>query len=81
MLGNDWSNTLFRDGLMQSLIHDYADLDAQDFRPTSVYINGKYLGIHNIREKQDADYCNDYHQINEDSLDYIENNTEVKKAI
>jgi parallel beta-helix repeat protein len=78
--GNDWSNTLFRDGLMQSLIHDYADLDAQDFRPTSVYINGKYLGIHNIREKQDADYCNYYHQINEDSLDYIENNTEVKEG-
>ncbi len=78
--GNDWSNTFFRDGLMQGLIKKYANLDGQDFRPCIVFINGKYLGLHNIREKQDADYCKYYYNIDQDSLDYIENNVEVKEG-
>ncbi|MFN8332843.1 MAG: CotH kinase family protein [Saprospiraceae bacterium] len=78
--GNDWSNTFFRDGMMQGLIKDYADLDGQSFRPVSVFINGQYLGMHNLREKQDADYCQFYHGIDPDSLDYIENNTEIKEG-
>jgi hypothetical protein len=78
--GSDWSYTMFRDGLMQGLIQQEADLDGQDFRPCIVYINGQYLGIHNIREKQDADYISYYHDINQDSIDYIENDGEVKEG-
>ena len=78
--GNDWSNTFFRDGMMQGLIKDYADLDGQDFRPCAVYFNGAYLGMQNIREKQDADYCEYYHNIDPDSLDYIENNTTIDEG-
>ncbi len=78
--GNDWSNTLFRDGMMQGLIDAQSDLDNQDFRPCAVYINGQYFGIHNIREKQDADYTEYYHHIPPDKLDYIENNAEVKEG-
>ena len=54
--GNDWSYTMFRDGMMQGLIDQATDMDNQDFRPCLVYINGQYFGIHNIREKQDAEY-------------------------
>ncbi|MCC6725792.1 MAG: CotH kinase family protein [Saprospiraceae bacterium] len=78
--GSDWSYTLFRDGMMQGLIDAEADLDVQDFRPCSVFINGQYFGIHNIREKQDADYTEHYHGIDPDSLDYIENNAEIKEG-
>jgi hypothetical protein len=78
--GSDWSFTMFRDGLMQGLIQQEADLDGQDFRPCLVYINGQYFGIHNIREKQDAEYTEYYHNINPDSLDYIENNAEIKEG-
>jgi hypothetical protein len=78
--GSDWSYTLFRDAMMQGLIKAEADLDVQDFRPCSVFINGQYLGIHNIREKQDADYIEHYHGIDPDSLDYIENNAEIKEG-
>ncbi|MBK7649433.1 MAG: CotH kinase family protein [Flammeovirgaceae bacterium] len=45
-----------------------------------VYINGQYFGIHNIREKQDAEYTEYYHSIDPDSLDYIENNAEIKEG-
>lgn len=78
--GSDWSYTLFRDGMMQSLIDAQADLDIQDFRPCIIYINGKYVGIQNIREKQDQDYVENYHGIDPDSLDYIENNAEIKEG-
>ena len=78
--GSDWSYTMFRDGLMQGLIDASVDVDDQDFRPCAVYINGQYLGIHNIREKQDADYTEYYHDIDPDSLDYIENNAEIKEG-
>ncbi|MBK9106646.1 MAG: CotH kinase family protein [Saprospiraceae bacterium] len=78
--GSDWSYTMFRDGLMQGLIDQEADLDDQDFRPCAVYINGQYFGIHNIREKQDAEYTEYYHGIDPDSLDYIENNAEIKEG-
>lgn len=78
--GNDWSNTLFRDGMQQGLAAATSDLDIQDFRPCAVYINGQYFGIHNIREKQDKEYTDIYHGIDPDSLDYIENNGEVKEG-
>ncbi len=78
--GSDWSFTMFRDGFMQALIKQEADLDIQDFRPCAVFINGQYFGIHNIREKQDRDYLEHYHGITPDSLDYIENNAEVKEG-
>lgn len=78
--GSDWSYTLFRDGLMQGLIKAEAEVDGQDFRPCLVYLNGQYFGIHNIREKQDADYTEHYHAIAPDSLDYIENNAEIKEG-
>ncbi|MEP6796166.1 MAG: CotH kinase family protein, partial [Saprospiraceae bacterium] len=78
--GSDWSYTMFRDGMMQGLIRQETDLDGQDFRPCSVYINGQYLGIHNIREKQDAEYTEYYHGIDPDSLDYLENDAEIKEG-
>ncbi|MBL7827556.1 MAG: CotH kinase family protein, partial [Saprospiraceae bacterium] len=78
--GNDWSNTLFRDNMMQSLINAQADLDIQHFRHCIVFINGAYFGIHIITEKQDADYALEHHQIAGDSLDYIENNAEIKEG-
>ncbi len=78
--GNDWSNTLFRDGMEQGLAASTSDLDIQDFRPCAVYINGQYFGIHNIREKQDKEYSELYHGIDPDNLDYIENNGEIKEG-
>jgi len=78
--GNDWSNTLFRDNLMQGLIKNETDLDVQHYRHCSVFINGAYFGIHILTEKQDADYADFHQKIHSDSLDYIENNGEIKEG-
>lgn len=72
--GNDWSNTLFRDGLLQQACRlGNANLELMDFRPSVVYVDGQFLGIHNIREKVDDSYITGhYPDVNADSLDMIE---------
>lgn len=61
--GNDWNKTMFRDGFMQSLVADYSTLDTQNYRPTILFINGQYWGIHNIRESYDKYYFRDKYGI------------------
>lgn len=78
--GNDWSNTLFRDGMMHDVASSTSDLDVQAFRPVSAFINGVYYGIYNLREKQDKEYAEIHDGIPADSLDYIENDAEVKEG-
>jgi len=72
--GNDWSKTLFRDGLVQQASNNYnMKLDNMGFRPSVVYVNGQYMGIHNMREKVDEDYIVSNHDLDKDSIDMIEN--------
>lgn len=54
--GNDWASTMFRDAMLQSLVEPLGTMDTQAYRPSIVYINGKYWGIHNIRERYDDYY-------------------------
>ncbi|MFC2089544.1 lamin tail domain-containing protein [Bacteroidota bacterium] len=71
--GSDWSYTLFRDVLGQDAAQMNMNLDIMGFRPSIVYVNGEYLGIHNIREKVDADYIENNHNLEPGSFDLIEN--------
>ena len=55
--GNDWNYTMFRDGLLQQACRRGGlNLALQAFRPSVVYLNGEFLGIHNIREKVNEEY-------------------------
>jgi hypothetical protein len=77
--GNDWSNTLFRDGLVQQACHNFnMKLDNMGFRPSVVYVNGQYMGIHNIREKVNEDYIASNYNLSNDSFDIIENEDYVE---
>jgi hypothetical protein len=71
--GSDWSYTLFRDGLTQDVVDYNMDIDFMGFRPSAVYVNGEYMGIHNIREKVDEDYIMQNHGLPKDSIDMVEN--------
>jgi len=71
--GNDWSNTLFRDVLAHHSTLFNMDLDIIGFRPAVVYINGEYLGIHNIREKVDDDYIEKSYGMEPGTFDMVEN--------
>lgn len=52
----DFSHSMIRDGLGQSLIIDEMTINYQSFRQAVLYLNGAYWGIYNIREKQNEDY-------------------------
>ncbi len=80
--GQDWGVTLFRDELAASLalkvsdlngIIRTPDLDMQDFRPSVVYFNGEYWGIHGIRERMNRFYAEQHYNLKSADYDMIEN--------
>ena len=71
--GSDWSYTLFRDILIQNATIGRMDVDYMASRPCVVYINGQYMGIHNIREKVDEDFVAQNHGLNNGNFDMVEN--------
>jgi hypothetical protein len=70
--GNDSQFTFFRDGLMTSLAAG-TGLDTQAFRPSVVFLNGEYWGIHNIRERFDEYHFENTYKIDKDDVVILEN--------
>ncbi|MFC1517784.1 CotH kinase family protein [Candidatus Margulisiibacteriota bacterium] len=68
---DDWSLTLIRDSLMQHLLKGYTTLDIQYYRPAILFLNGKYWGIYNIREKINESYIATNHNINPERIDFL----------
>ncbi|MCF8378658.1 MAG: CotH kinase family protein [Bacteroidales bacterium] len=71
--GSDWSYSLFRDILGQNAMEQGMDNDFMAYRPGIVFVNGQYMGIHNIREKVDEDYIVGNHSMLSGEFDLIEN--------
>ncbi len=71
--GSDWSYTLFRDILGQHATLFNMDLDIESYKPVVVYVNGQYMGVHNMREKIDADYIEKSYGLEPGTFDIIEN--------
>jgi hypothetical protein len=84
--GQDWNVLMFRDEFVTSLATDIQDLegilskpdlDLQSFRPSVMYFNGQYWGIHNIRERMNRHYVMQHHDLDSGSFDMLENYAEV----
>ncbi|HHS96265.1 MAG TPA: T9SS type A sorting domain-containing protein, partial [Phaeodactylibacter sp.] len=85
--GNDWSKTLFRDALASGLIREFEDVapiiekpdvELQDYRPTIVYLNGQYFGIHNLREKLDWRYLKTHYGIEKGDADIVQKKNKLE---
>lgn len=74
--GNDWNNTMFRDGLMTGLCKGL-NIDYQAFRPAAIYLNGEYWGLLNIREKVNEHMLAQHHDLDADEISILENNGNV----
>jgi len=73
--GSDDQNvTTFRDAVSQ-LICDDLEIETHAYQPVSVYINGQYWGIQNLREKNNEDYFNHHYGVSADNLNIIERNS------
>jgi hypothetical protein len=66
----DFSHTLFKDELVQSIISQM-NIDRQATRPSVVFINGEYWGIHNIRERFDKHYFASHYGVDPENIDFL----------
>lgn len=70
--GNDHNSTLIRDAMIQRLV-GHMNMDTQAYRPSIVFINGEYWGIHNIRERYDDWYLHHHYGVDRDDITILEN--------
>ena len=70
--GNDCQYTLIRDALMQAIVKNRMDVDAQAYEPVIVFLNGEYWGIHNLREKLNEHYIFSNYRIPSEEIDFLE---------
>ena len=75
--GNDWDQAIFRDGLLQSLMRNL-NVERQYYRPSILFINGEYWGIHNLRDRYDEHYLFAKYGINEQEMTIMENHSSYK---
>ncbi len=66
--GQDWGRTLMRDMVNQNLLFGYMDLDIQLGRPTAMYLNGVFWGLHNLRERLRPQYFEELYDVREKEL-------------
>ncbi|NPD84562.1 T9SS type A sorting domain-containing protein [Lentimicrobium sp. L6] len=78
--GSDWSETIFRDGLAQEMAQENTHIPHQGFRPSIVFINGEYLGIHNIRSRIDDGFIETTYDMESGSYDLIKNEGEIEEG-
>ena len=75
--GNDWYgplaggvSTLLKDATLQRIIRNL-DISVMAYRPASVYINGEYWGIHNMRESYDKHYLATRYGVDPENVDIL----------
>ena len=68
--GNDYNNTRFKDVLNAYLVKNLG-IDYMAFQPIRLYVNGKYWGVYNLREKINKHYLYYNHNANKDSSSII----------
>jgi hypothetical protein len=74
--GNDFQYTMFRDALLQHMV-GHLNFEILAYRPTVVFFNGEYWGIHNMRERYDNHYLNRVFGVDTEHIDLLTFNGEV----
>jgi len=74
----DYNTAHFRDAfLARYFIKEGLNLDVLAYQPATIYINGDYYGIINMREKSDKYYLAHNYGVDIDNLDLLEEDTLV----
>ncbi len=77
--GNDYWNTHFRDAAIQRIV-SHLNFETQSYRPSVVFINGEYWGIHNIRERFDKHYLEGAYGVDPENIDLLEVNANADEG-
>ena len=51
--GDDWEETLMRDGMMAPQLRGQVEASLYSYRPSALFLNGEFWGIYNIRKRLD----------------------------
>src|SRR5690606_32998342 len=63
---------MFRDAFIQQMVK-HLNVETQEYQPVILFVNSEYSGIYNIRERYDENYFDQVFGIDEDELDFLEN--------
>jgi len=78
--GSDWSATMMRDGLTQGLVRGRMNLSSMGYRPSIVFVNGEFLGVHNLRSRIDEAFIENNYGYEGSEYDLIENDGDVEQG-
>lgn len=78
--GQDFSYAHLRDAFCSQVIKNSIDVDFMDYKPVVCYVNGKYHGIYDLREKIDEDYLENHRGVNSETVDLIKGNNIVNNG-
>jgi len=70
--GSDWSESFIRDGVFKTVLENQIANPMMAYKPSVLYLNGKYWGIHDIREKMDDQYFLLHYGVDPANLDHID---------
>ena len=72
--GQDFEIAHIRDAFCSQVIKGSVDVDFMDYKPVVCYVNGKYHGIYDLREKIDEDYLSNHRGLDPGNVDLIKGN-------
>ncbi len=76
--GQDFIKAHMRDALIQTVTKNQMNLNYEAYRPSVVFLNGKYWGIYGIREKLGTEYLKENYGAKK--VDFLEGDSLVKKG-
>lgn len=71
--GQDWKHALLRDAYFHKVIKDM-HLEVQDYQPTILFLNGKFWGLHNIRDHWSVENLSLTYNCNPEDITFLEYN-------
>jgi len=69
--GDNWNRDMLRDCLYPRLAKGYLKANTADYRPSVVFINGAYWGLHDIRERWDEAWFSEHYHLPADKIDHL----------
>ena len=70
--GDDWEETLIRDPMIEGIAEGMMKCGYMAYKPSSLFLNGEYWGIYNIREKFNKNYFTQNFNVDGNDIDHLE---------
>jgi len=72
--GTDWTETFIKDAYNGIIAKQIGNLISADYIPTISYLNSKFYGLINLRERLNDSFLAEYFNIDDKSINYFEDN-------